>query len=176
MGQALSFGLTQYDVEELKEHCDNRFTQAEIEGLYKRFRALDRGRKGFISHEEFQSIPELSINPLHTRMGQVFNHVNFKEFVHALKACSKRASREDRLRLIFAIFDVDNDGMVSAEDLELMVRQLAGQSLSEEEVTTVVETALKEAGATKTGLSFEDLAKALEGAELNMDVELPLAY
>jgi hypothetical protein len=46
----------------------------------------------------------------------------------------------------------------------------------EEEVTTVVETALKEAGTTKTGLSFEDLAKALEGAELNMDVELPLAY
>ena len=34
--------------------------------------------QGFISHEEFQSIPELSINPLHTRMGQVFNHVNFK--------------------------------------------------------------------------------------------------
>ena len=51
---------------------------------------------------------------------------------------------------------------------------LAGRR--EEEVTTVVETALKDAGATKTGLSFEDLARALEGAELNMDVELPLAY
>ena len=50
--------------------------------------------------------------------------------MHALKACSKRASREDRLRLIFAIFDVDNDGVVSAEDLELMVRQLAGRSLA----------------------------------------------
>lgn len=24
VSQALSFGLTQYDVEELKEHCDNR--------------------------------------------------------------------------------------------------------------------------------------------------------
>lgn len=53
-----------------------------------------------------------------------------QEFVHALRATSKRASREDRLRLIFAIFDVDNDGIVSAEDLELMVRQLAGTSLS----------------------------------------------
>ena len=50
--------------------------------------------------------------------------------MHALRATSKRASREDRLRLIFAIFDVDNDGRVSAEDLELMVRQLAGTSLS----------------------------------------------
>lgn len=49
-------------------------------------------------------------------------------------------------------------------------------ALREEEVTTVVETALRDAGATKTGLSFEDLATALEGADLNMDVELPLAY
>ncbi len=34
--------------------------------------------QGFISSEEFSSIPELSINPLHSRMGQMFNHVNFK--------------------------------------------------------------------------------------------------
>jgi serine/threonine-protein phosphatase 2B regulatory subunit len=45
-------------------------------------------------------------------------------------AASKRASREDRLRLIFAVFDVDGDGRVSPEDLELMVRQLAGSSLA----------------------------------------------
>ena len=34
--------------------------------------------QGYISTEEFLSIPELSINPLHSRMGQIFNHVNFK--------------------------------------------------------------------------------------------------
>jgi len=38
--------------------------QAELGGLYKRFRALDRGRKGYLSGEEFMLIPELSINPL----------------------------------------------------------------------------------------------------------------
>ena len=66
--QAISFGLTQYDVEELMEYSGHKciawrneccvdsptstsspaflaVTQAEIEGLYKRFRALDRGRK-----------------------------------------------------------------------------------------------------------------------------------
>ena len=66
--QAISFGLTQYDVEELMEYSGHKciawrnqccvgsptstsspaflaVTQSEIEGLYKRFRALDRGRK-----------------------------------------------------------------------------------------------------------------------------------
>ncbi|CAL8462515.1 g2048 [Coccomyxa elongata] len=176
MGQVLSFGLTQYDVEELKDYCDGRFTQSEIEGLYRRFRALDRGRKGFISTEEFASIPELSINPLHTRMGQMFNHVNFKEFAYALRANSKRASREDRLRVIFSLFDVDNDGTLSPADLELMVRQLAGSFLSEEDVKVVVEMALKEAGASDAGLSFDDVAKALEGSELRMEVEMPTDY
>ena len=67
--QAMSFGLTQYDVEELVAYCGGKcdclhlaqernssaephktlvlraVSQREIEGLYKRFRALDRGHK-----------------------------------------------------------------------------------------------------------------------------------
>ncbi len=53
-----------------------------------------------------------------------------QEFALALKASSKRASREDKLRVIFSLFDVDNDGILSPADLELMIRQLAGSSLS----------------------------------------------
>ena len=44
--------------------------------------------------------------------------------------CSKRATREDRLTRIFSVFDVDGDGVISREDLELMVRQLAGSSFT----------------------------------------------
>ena len=46
----------------------------------------------------------------------------------------------------------------------------------EEEVKIVVDTALKEAHVSPTGLTFEDLAKALEGAELNMEVDIPSDY
>jgi hypothetical protein len=40
-------------------------------------------------------------------------------------------------------------------------------------VKTVVERALKEANASETGLTFEDVASALEGSELIMEVEMP---
>jgi hypothetical protein len=43
-------------------------SQPEVESLYKRFRSLDRARKGYISAEELMSIPELSINPLAQRL------------------------------------------------------------------------------------------------------------
>ena len=68
MGQAASLGLTQHDVEEVISYCDGAFNQEEVEGLYRRFRALDRGRKGYISGDEFLTIPELSINPLASRL------------------------------------------------------------------------------------------------------------
>ncbi|KAK9812249.1 hypothetical protein WJX73_007233 [Symbiochloris irregularis] len=173
MGQAMSFGLTQYDVEELMEYCGGKFSQAEIEGLYKRFRSLDRGHKGYISAEEFMNIPELSINPLARRLERMFETVNFKDFVGILAAFSKRASRDDRVRFIFTVFDMDGDGHVGAEDLDLMLRQLAGQSLSEEDISTVVKKALQEASTPAAGLSYDDFKKLLQGSQLLMQVEVP---
>lgn len=32
--------------------------------LYKRFRELDKGHKGYISSDELLNVPELSLNPL----------------------------------------------------------------------------------------------------------------
>ena len=52
-----------------------------------------------------------------------------QDFVGVLSVFSKRASRDDRLRFIFNVYDMDGDGHVAAEDLELMLRQLAGRSL-----------------------------------------------
>ena len=127
----------------------NTVSQPEIEGLYRRFRALDKGHKGYISADEFLSIPELSINPLAKRLERVFESVNFKEFVGFLAAFSPRASREAKVRLIFAVFDADGDGVVSRSDLELCVRQLVGGSMGEEGVAAVVASALEGAAANK---------------------------
>lgn len=52
--------------------------QGEIEGLYSRFRTLDRGRKGYISADEFLTIPELSINPIAPRLVRLFDSINFR--------------------------------------------------------------------------------------------------
>ncbi|GJM87156.1 hypothetical protein PR202_ga03082 [Eleusine coracana subsp. coracana] len=69
MGNASSM-LTQYDIEEVQEHCNYLFSQQEIVSLYERFCQLDRSAKGFISEDEFLSIPEFSLNPLSKRKGQ----------------------------------------------------------------------------------------------------------
>lgn len=40
----------------------------------------------------------------------MFESVNFKEFVKLLSAFSERASNDDRLNLMFSVYDVDGDG------------------------------------------------------------------
>lgn len=68
--------------------------QSEVEGLYRRFRQLDKARKvrrrmyapltqltsvqGFLTAAELENIPELSINPLAKRVSHLYEGANFK--------------------------------------------------------------------------------------------------
>ncbi|KAL4457899.1 hypothetical protein ABPG75_012764 [Micractinium tetrahymenae] len=174
MGQSMSFGLTQFDVDELIAYSKGAFTQQEIEALYKRFRALDRGRKGFITADEFLSIPELSINPLAKRLAYLFESINFREFVGLLAPLSRAASREDKLRCMFSVYDVDGDGAISEEDMEIVLRQLAGSSLSDEELKSIIAKVMRTAGVGERGLTFPDYKAALEGLEIDLHVEVPI--
>ena len=45
--------------------------------------------QGYISAEEFMSIPELSINPLAHRLERMFETVNFKAWQTPLPRCSR---------------------------------------------------------------------------------------
>lgn len=159
--------------------CD-AVTQVEIESLYKRFRTLDRGRKGYISGDEFLSIPELSINPIAQRIVRVFESVNFKDFIRLLAPFSGKAPRDLKLKGMFTVFDIDEDGLVGREDLAVMLRQLTGSHLSEEELHELVNKAMEEAGSvtlSKGGLDFTAFKQALDGVDLsNMVVEVPVEW
>jgi len=171
MGQAEST-LTQYDVEELQEACNYRFTHQEILTLYKRFRQLDRGRKGFITSEELLNIPELSVNPLANSVVHAFDCVNFMEFVRLLSAFSPRATRQEKLEFMFRIYDVDGDGIVTASDMQLILRQMAGSTLSSDQVKHLINQVEKECGGWEGGLRLPNFIQALEGREITMVADM----
>lgn len=124
MGQGLSFDLTQEEIEDLQKGCNFTFSQTDIQVLYKRFLKLDKDKKGFISNEEFLSIPEFKLNPLAQRLVTIFENVNFKDFLHLLSAFSPKAAKEDKLKFMFNFHDVDGDGYISRLDLEHIMRQV----------------------------------------------------
>ncbi|KAJ0639339.1 putative EF-hand domain-containing protein [Helianthus annuus] len=93
MGSASST-LTQYDIEDVQEHCNNLFSQQEIVSLYKRFCQLDRNAKGFISADEFLS-----------RLLKMVDGLNFKDFVIFLSAFNPKASMPQKIELLIKVME-----------------------------------------------------------------------
>ncbi|XP_058111473.1 uncharacterized protein LOC131254762 isoform X1 [Magnolia sinica] len=174
MGNASSM-LTQYDIEEVQEHCDNLFSQQEIVSLYQRFCQLDRSAKGFISADEFLSVPEFAVNPLSQRLLRMVDGLNFKDFVAFLSAFSPHASLQQKIELIFKVYDSDCNGKVTFKDILEVLRDLTGSFMSEKQREQVLSHVLEEAGfTTDTSLSLDDFVKILGNTGLKMEVEVPV--
>ncbi|CAK7356960.1 unnamed protein product [Dovyalis caffra] len=174
MGNASSM-LTQYDIEEVKQHCDNLFSQQEIVSLYQRFCQLDRNAKGFISADEFLSVPEFAMNPLSQRLLKMVDGLNFKDFVAFLSAFSAKASVEHKIGLIFRVYDSDGNGKISFNDILEVLRDLSGAFMSDEEREKVLSKVLKEAGYTRESyLTLDDFIKVFGNSGLKMEVEIPI--
>lgn len=174
MGNASSM-LTQYDIEEVQEHCHYLFSQQEIVSLYKRFCQLDRSAKGFISPDEFLSIPEFSLNPLSQRLLKMVDGLNFKVFVAFLSAFSPQATLEQKIELIFKVYDTEGKGKVGFKDLLEVLRDLTGSFMSEKQREQVLGHLLEEAGYTKeSSLLLDDFIKILGKSEIKMEVEVPV--
>ncbi|XP_019159896.1 PREDICTED: calcineurin subunit B-like isoform X1 [Ipomoea nil] len=174
MGNASSM-LTQYDIEDVKDHCDHLFNQQEIVSLYERFCQLDRSAKGFISADEFLSVPEFAMNPLSQRLLKMVDGLNFKDFVAFLSAFSAKASMRQKIELIFKVYDSDGNGKVSFNDMMEVLQDLTGSFMSDKQRKDVLSQVLHEAGYARDSLLLlDDFVKVFEHPGLKMEVEVPV--
>ncbi|KMT00844.1 hypothetical protein BVRB_9g221190 [Beta vulgaris subsp. vulgaris] len=174
MGNAPST-LTQYDIEEVQEHCDKLFNQQDIVSLYQRFCQLDRSDKGFVSADEFMSVPEFAMNPLAQRLLKMVDGLNFKDFVAFLSAFSAKASIEQKAALIFKVYDSDGNGKVTFNDILEVLEDMTGSFMSKEQREAVLTQLLEEAGYTRESyLLLDDFVKIFANSDLKMEVEVPV--
>ncbi|XP_037448808.1 calcineurin subunit B-like [Triticum dicoccoides] len=165
----------QKEGKKVQEHCSYLFSQQEIVSLYERFCQLDRSAKGFVSEDEFLSIPEFSTNPLSKRLLRMVDGLNFKEFVSFLSTFSARASLQQKIELIFKVYDIDGKGKVSFKDLVEVLRDLTGSSMSEKQREQVLTKVLEEAGYTQDStLALEDFVTIIDHPGPKMEVEVPI--
>lgn len=60
------------------------------------------------------------------------------------------------VQVLFKIFDVDEDGVISQEELLEMVRGMSGERLSEEEMQVIVDHTFRLARLSERGIYFSD--------------------
>ncbi|KAK6267686.1 hypothetical protein QUC31_011846 [Theobroma cacao] len=155
--------------------CGDAVSQQEIVSLYQRFCQLDRNAKGFISADEFLSVPEFAMNPLSQRLLKMVDGLNFKDFVAFLSAFTAKASVEQKIQLIFKVYDSDGNGKVSFNDILEVLRDLSGSFISDDQREQVLTQLLKEAGYSRDSyLMLDDFIKVFGSSGLKMEVEVPV--
>lgn len=182
MGSNSSVLLHESELEELKK--ETGFTYNQIIRLYSRFTRLDKGSKGYLSKEDFLTIPELAINPLVDRITQAFfftnpKAVNFKTFTKVLAVFRPETQRsitdedypkrrENKLKLAFNIYDIDRDNEIKREELMSVLLMMVGSNISEKRLCDIVDKTMEDADIDKDGkIGFEDFKKITEKLELD---------
>ncbi|KAG0419907.1 Calcineurin subunit B [Dictyocoela roeselum] len=92
------------------------FSHTEIENIYERFKMIDRSNSGQITLQNLLMIPEFTSNPLSYRFIHVLEQyagdeqITFPVFLDLMQVFSPKYDREKRIKFVFKIFDVNNDG------------------------------------------------------------------
>ncbi|KAK3325308.1 calcineurin subunit B [Apodospora peruviana] len=156
----------------------SNFDKNEVDRLRKRFMKLDKDNSGTIEREEFLSLPQISSNPLATRMIAIFDEdgggdVDFQEFVQGLSAFSSKGNKEQKLRFAFKVYDIDRDGFISNGELFIVLKMMVGSNLKDQQLQQIVDKTIMEADLDKDGkISFEEFTKMVENTDVSLSMTL----
>jgi len=138
------------------------FDKKELKILYKNFISMDANKNGLIEPDEFFDVPELKDNPIVQRIINVFDKngdgkISFYEFVWGLSALTSDAKLEEKQKIAFQIYDINNDGYLSNGDLFNSLKMLVGENLTDIQIQQLSDRTLIAADKDLDGkISYEE--------------------
>eukprot|EP01087_Luapelamoeba_hula_P011606 TRINITY_DN3168_c0_g1_i2.p1 TRINITY_DN3168_c0_g1~~TRINITY_DN3168_c0_g1_i2.p1 ORF type:complete len:175 (+),score=47.29 TRINITY_DN3168_c0_g1_i2:84-608(+) len=147
------------------------FSEEELRKLHRRFSKIDTNGSGTLTSEEFLGIPELAVNPLLERIIDVLDtnkdkEIQFSEFINALATFTRRDNLDAKLRFLFQVYDMDNDGFISNGELFQVLKMMVGNNLTDIQLQNIVDKTIIEADADNDGkLSYEEFVKMINDTE-----------
>jgi serine/threonine-protein phosphatase 2B regulatory subunit len=145
------------------------FSNSEVTSVLRLYSSYAGSIEG-ITKPQFERIPLLQHSPFRERMFDVSDKdsdgsLNLLEFAQLMSTLSERSPKDQKLRLAFEIYDHDNDGRLSLEDMILTLTKITGGIMSDDEVQQVAGKVLEESGNGGEALNFEEFRKVMMGTE-----------
>lgn len=148
----------------------NSVNQQELLLLEQRFRQLDVDGSGQLEPNEFFDVPgnfkiELAQNPLVQRVISAFDkngdgNISFYEFVTGLSRLTESGSEQDKLKFLFTIYDINNDGFISNGELFRVLKMMIGNNLNDIQLQQLVDrTIIKADEDYDAKISFNEFCK-----------------
>ena len=163
-----SASLTSDDIKKLTTETDMK--KGDIKKIHKKFVALDKEKKGYVTINDLVEIPEIEQNPLRFHIGQYLSNGNkndaigFEAFLKLIDMF-KNKKTESQNKFMFNLFDFDKDGKISSEDMLVNFKLLLGNSLSEENLKEIVEKTIIEYSNDQKFITYDDFIKILNEAQ-----------
>ena len=157
------------------------FTKREIKDWYESFQ-LDYP-EGYLTVENFETIytnifPHGNTSVFAEHMFRVFDHnndnmINFGEFITAL-SISTRGSVEDKARWMFQLYDANDNGYISKDEMVLIINaiyQMSNVKDAESCARKRVESIYKDMDSNQDGqLSFEEFLVLAKSDPIVLDI------
>ena len=160
--------LTSDDIKKLTTETDIK--KGDIKKIHKKFVALDKEKKGYVTINDLVEIPEIEQNPLRFHIGQYLSNGNkndaigFESFLKLIDIF-KNKKTDSQNKFMFNLFDFDKDGKISSEDMLVNFKLLLGNSLSEENLKEIVEKTINEYSTDQKYITFDDFIKILNESQ-----------
>jgi calcineurin B family protein 1 len=186
MGNNPSLMLQAEEIADIEK--ETGFSKNQILRLYSRFTNLDKSSSGALGREDFLRIPELAINPLGDRIVSAFftengeeERVNFRQFMRVLarfRPIKRRKpgplnSRDDKLQFAFSMYDLNNDGYITKDELLTILQMMVGANISSEQLQSIADRTIVEADLDHDGkISLEEFKTAMEKTEIEQKMSI----
>ena len=141
---------------------ETNFTVDQLAGLIEHFFEVAASGEddGMIDREEFYSVLGVEKSVFFDRMFEVFDSdgsgsIDIREFIQGLSVFCKNASKEEKIRWCFKIWDQDGDGHIQKEELKRMfMASLQGElsGIPERVIDDLVSASFAEADTNGDGL------------------------
>ena len=149
------------------------FNADDIRSLFRIFKTLSENsmcsaEQTRISPEQFYQLPEIENNPFKEDLIRIFNTdtekhdrpggpwLSFYDFVDMMNVLSERAPSELKADYAFRLYDMNGDGKITEDDVEIVVEKLVGCENDDEKIMTQKET-LKDKNKQLTNNLFSEI-------------------
>lgn len=138
----------------------NNLKSESVKKAYKRFRAVDKDQSGMIDFTEFCEVLQVDQSPQTETLFRTFDRdrsgqIDVREFMIGLSNFTG-ASKEDKLKFAFMVFDEDQNGVITKQEL-VKILKANHMATTEKEVLRKAETIMKQADKDGDGvIAFEE--------------------
>jgi len=148
-------------------------TAAELQRVLVIFNKLDIFQTEQVDFSEILAhVDFIKNSPFGERMLEVYDldcsrKLMLKEFAMLCSIFVPSCPREKKLKFLFDLYDLDNDGGLSTEDVFDSIKKMTGGRLQSEDMDTIVKHTFKEADVDLNHkITFNEFLKVHSGSDM----------